>query len=117
MMDAPPVAEDPDSEVDLSDAEEAEEETVKGKAFTEKSGRIPSPLRELHDPQANAKFEEYYMRLITTEFGDDLNALRQAKDFGDKSLPMLVRALRQGVNIFDKEERRVVIGGGSGSTQ
>lgn len=46
MMDAPPVAEDPDSEVDLSDAEEAEEETVKGKAFTEKVQLAPSYERD-----------------------------------------------------------------------
>lgn len=77
---------------------------------TLQSGRIPSPLRDLHDPQADARFEEYYMRLLTTEFGDDLNSVRLSKDFGDKSLPMLVRALRQGVNIFNAEEKRVVVG-------
>ena len=73
---------------------------------------MPSPLRELHDPEAEARFEEYYMRQLTSEFGDDLNAVRQARDFGEKSLPMLVKALRQGVNIFDTEEKRVVVGGG-----
>lgn len=71
---------------------------------------MPEPLRELHDPQAEAKFEEYYMRQLTTEFGDDLNAVRLSKDFGDNSLPMLVRALRQGVNIFNAEEKRTVTG-------
>lgn len=55
------------------------------------------------------KFEEYYMRLITEEFGDDLNNVREAKDFGDNSLPMLIRALRQGVNIFDSGEKRAVV--------
>lgn len=49
------------------------------------------------------------MRLITEEFGDDLNSVREAKDFGDKSLPMLVRALQQGVNIFDPAEKRAVL--------
>jgi ribosome assembly protein 3 len=51
------------------------------------------------------------MRLMTTEFGDDLNSVRMSKDFGDKSLPMLVRALKQGVNIFDADEKRMVVGG------
>ena len=50
------------------------------------------------------------MRQLTTEFGDDLNAVRLSKDFGDNSLPMLVRALRQGVNIFNAEEKRTVTG-------
>lgn len=76
---------------------------------TKQGGRIPSPLLDIHDPQADAKFEEYYMRLITEEFGDDLNNVREAKDFEDRSLPMLVRALRQGVNIFNPEEKRAAL--------
>lgn len=49
------------------------------------------------------------MRLMTEEFGDDLNKIREAKDFEDKSLPMLILALKQGVNIFDVEEKRSVV--------
>lgn len=51
------------------------------------------------------------MQLITGEFGEELNAIRQAKDFNDRSLPMLVRALKQGVNIFGEEEKRAVLEG------
>jgi ribosome assembly protein 3 len=57
------------------------------------------------------------MNLITSEFGDDLNNLRMAKDFNDKSLAMLVHSLKQGVNIFDPEEKRIVLGGGGGGAQ
>lgn len=92
-----------------------EDEVVTKKILTEKSGTIPSQLRDLQDPQAAARFEEYYMHLITAEFGDDLDSLRQSKDFSEKSLPMLVRALKQGVNIFEPEEMRVAIGGGGGA--
>ncbi|KAA8909790.1 ribosome-assembly protein 3-domain-containing protein [Sphaerosporella brunnea] len=81
------------------------------RVLSEKSGRIPSPVRDLHDPQSATRFEEYYMRLLTTEFGDDLNSVRMSKDFSDKSLPMLVRALKQGVNIFDADEKRIAVGG------
>ncbi|KAF8537103.1 ribosome-assembly protein 3-domain-containing protein [Trichophaea hybrida] len=120
MEDAPPI-------IERSESEEEEEEGIKQtKAFTEKSGRIPSPLRDLYDPDAEAKFEEYYMRLVTEEFGDDLNELRMAPDFTDKSLQMLVLALKQGVNIYsaedkqivlaslEEEERRAAAGGGGG---
>ncbi|KAF8250076.1 hypothetical protein K440DRAFT_640245 [Wilcoxina mikolae CBS 423.85] len=108
MEDAPPITERSESE---EEEEEEEDEGIKPttKAFTEKSGRIPSPLRDLHDPDAEAKFEEYYMRLVTEEFGDDLNELRMAPDFTDKSLPMLVLALRQGVNIYSAEDKRIVL--------
>ena len=74
------------------------------------SSTIPSTLRDLHDPLAAARFEEYYMHQLTSEFGDDLNAVRLSKDFGANSLPMLVRALKQGINIFDVGEKRVVVG-------
>jgi hypothetical protein len=40
-----------------------------------------------------------------------------AKDFNDKSLAMLVHSLKQGVNIFDPEEKRIVLGGGGGGAQ
>jgi ribosome assembly protein 3 len=81
-----------------------------------KNGRIPSPLRDLHDSRAAAKFEEYYMKQLTSEFGDDLDKVRGTKDFSDRSLPMLVRALRMGVNIFDEAEKRVVIREGTTTT-
>lgn len=61
------------------------------------------------------------MTQLTREFGDDLNSVREAKDFTDRSLPMLVRALRMGIDIFDEAEKRAIIkestggGGGSGS--
>lgn len=67
-------------------------------------------MRNLHDKDVDARFEEYYLKLITEEFGDELNELRHAKDFGDKSLPMLIRALKSGANIFSQEERRTVLG-------
>lgn len=49
------------------------------------------------------------MRLITTEFADSLDEIRKAQDFGDGSLPMLVRQLKQGVNIFKGSEKETVV--------
>ena len=72
--------------------------------------------RSRHDP-----FREYYMSIITEEFGDDLDTLRkvcqflamvniQDKSFNEKlSLPILIRALEQGQNIFDPEERKLIL--------
>lgn len=74
------------------------------------SGRIPPQLRNFHDPLAASRFEEYYLNLVTQEFGDDLYSIRDAKDFDPaRSMPMLVRALKQGVNIFDPDEKRMLI--------
>lgn len=52
------------------------------------------------------------MKLVTSEFGDDLDAVRKAKDFeegGVRSLGVLVRALESGVNVFDEDEMRSVV--------
>lgn len=49
------------------------------------------------------------MQLITSEFGEELNQVRKAKDFNERSLPMLVRALKMGVNVFEMGEKKTVV--------
>lgn len=52
-------------------------------------------------------FEDVYLQQITLEFADDIDKIRQASDFKEeKSLPVLVAALKQGANIYTEEERR-----------
>ncbi|TGZ85365.1 hypothetical protein EX30DRAFT_337731 [Ascodesmis nigricans] len=93
-----------------SSSDEEEDQTAADSSHTEKSGRIPPQLRNFHDPLAASRFEEYYLNLVTQEFGDDLYSIRDAKDFDPaRSMPMLVRALKQGVNIFDPDEKRMLI--------
>jgi ribosome assembly protein 3 len=64
-----------------------------------------APLQE--EEQVDADFKSRYMRLITSQFADDLDKLRQADDFKDSSLPLLVKALEQGIYCFEPEERKV----------
>jgi len=52
------------------------------------------------------------MRRVTTELADDLDKVRNAKDFEESSLPILIHALQQGQELFSTEERAVVMGGG-----
>ncbi|KAF3908420.1 hypothetical protein ABW21_db0201474 [Orbilia brochopaga] len=74
---------------------------------------IPPELRSLASQTTERQFEEYYMKKLTEEFGDDLNAVRQSKDFTARSVPMLVRAMKGGVKGFDDSEMQGVIGGGT----
>ncbi|MCJ1224113.1 hypothetical protein MMC12_000756 [Toensbergia leucococca] len=55
-------------------------------------------------------FESFYLQKVTAEFADDLDRVRNAEDFRDKSLPLLINALKQGASIFSEEERRKVMG-------
>lgn len=51
-------------------------------------------------------FEDFYLQQITKEFADDIDKIRQASDFKESSLPVLVAALKQGATIYTEEERR-----------
>ena len=54
-------------------------------------------------------FENYYLRQITAEFADEIEKLRDAKDFKESSVPMLVQALKQGAVGFSEEEKGIVM--------
>lgn len=59
------------------------------------------------------KFNEYYLNLMTTGFGEDLNAVRSSKDFTPASMPIIIRALKEGINMFDKEQRDLILSTGN----
>lgn len=54
----------------------------------------------------NDSFEDFYLQQITHEFADDLDKIRKASDFKERSLSVLVAALKQGASIYSEEERR-----------
>ena len=57
-------------------------------------------------------FEAWYLRAVTEQYANDLDKVRQAPDFKDSSVSILVKALRQGAEIYGKRDRDVVMGGG-----
>lgn len=58
------------------------------------------------DPKITAAFRGYYMQRLAAEFADDLDQMRNAEDFNDAALPVLVKALEQGVAMFTAEEQK-----------
>lgn len=57
-------------------------------------------------------FTEHYLGLVTGRgsFGDDLDQLRASNDFGGAaSMPLLIAALKEGVNMFDAEQRNLIL--------
>ncbi|OCL11621.1 hypothetical protein AOQ84DRAFT_183401 [Glonium stellatum] len=54
--------------------------------------------------QQQESFSSFYLRKVTSELADDLDKVRQSSDFNDRSLPMLIHALKQGESIFGKDE-------------
>ena len=55
-------------------------------------------------------FESYYLQKVTSEFADDLDRVRNASDFNDKSLPILIASLKQGTSIYSGEEKWTFMG-------
>ncbi|KAI9691213.1 MAG: cell separation during budding [Bathelium mastoideum] len=57
------------------------------------------------DEAAEEAFKKFYLRKVTEELAEDLDKARSASDFSERSLPILIEALQQGVKTFSKEER------------
>ncbi|KAL5415976.1 hypothetical protein PMIN03_002377 [Paraphaeosphaeria minitans] len=57
-------------------------------------------------PKDPEEFSAIYLKKITTELADDLVKVRDAQDFKDSSLKMLIHALKQGSSIYSAEEKR-----------
>ncbi len=55
-------------------------------------------------------FAAFYLKKVTAELGEDLDKIRQAKDFNDSSLPLLIHALQQGAALFSEEEQAIILG-------
>lgn len=83
------------------------------KPFLLLSHLFPQPQRQVmtatpksEEATDNDSFEDFYLQQITHEFAEDLDKIRKASDFKERSLPVLVAALKQGASSYTEEERR-----------
>lgn len=79
-------------------------------AAEQKTTRVLPPLFRIEGQNVdNDDFSRLYMETLTEEFSADLDKLRKSKDFTEPSLPLLVKALKEGVNIFSDSQRQAVL--------
>lgn len=57
-----------------------------------------------------AEFNSYYLQRATKEFGEDLDKVRNADDFKNDGIAMLIHALQQGTAMFSEEDQRRILG-------
>jgi len=57
------------------------------------------------------ELEIWYLQQLTSQYANDLEKLRNAPDFKDASVPILIHALKQGAYAFAEGQRAVVLGG------
>ncbi|RKF64622.1 putative ribosome assembly protein 3 protein [Erysiphe neolycopersici] len=65
--------------------------------------------KAMTDDEISAAFAEFYLKNVTNEFADDLDQLRNADDFKEDSIPVLISALQQGTSLFSIEEQRRIV--------
>ncbi|KAK3715553.1 hypothetical protein LTR37_007041 [Vermiconidia calcicola] len=70
---------------------------------------VSAPPQSQRVMNPNQAFEDFYLKQATKEFANDLDKLRSAADFNERSVPILIAALKQGTTCF-KEEERIKIG-------
>ena len=59
----------------------------------------------ISESAAEESFQSFYLRKVAEELAEDLDKARSASDFSERSLPILIQALQQGIGVFSKEER------------
>ena len=76
-----------------------------------------SDSKSPQEPESDARtthqeedFSQFYLRNVTAALADDLDKVRAASDFSDEKVGMLIRALKQGEEIFSEEEKRRIVG-------
>lgn len=50
-----------------------------------------------------------YLELVFQNYGEDINALREAPDFTTKSLVLLANVLKDGTNMFDTDNLKTIL--------
>ncbi|BFZ59331.1 hypothetical protein YB2330_000339 [Saitoella coloradoensis] len=104
---------DQDQDEDMKDvgAEEKAQPVRRKHVADDERLDLPEPIATLddRDPALAERFKDYYMNLVTEEFGDELNKIREESTFNERSLPMLIRSLQSGTNIFSGEEKELFL--------
>ena len=62
-------------------------------------------------PPPKEDFESYYIKRVTAEFADDIDKLRNAPDFSEASVPVLIEALKETSRGFSEKEKEMVMKG------
>ncbi|KAL8684052.1 MAG: hypothetical protein Q9186_000082 [Xanthomendoza sp. 1 TL-2023] len=72
---------------------------------------LPIPTEQPTSSAEKTDFEAFYLKQVTAEFADDLDKLRNASDFNDNSLPILIDALKCTARTYSEEEKAEVMYG------
>ncbi|KAL5389910.1 hypothetical protein PMIN06_009592 [Paraphaeosphaeria minitans] len=95
------------TKVEVSSSSESDSDTHQQNIKqSKKTNKVVVAAKAKALPKDPEEFSAIYLKKITTELADDLVKVRDAQDFKDSSLKMLIHALKQGSSIYSAEEKR-----------
>lgn len=65
--------------------------------------------KKMSDAEVSSAFTSYYLQRATKEFAEDLDKIRNADDFKNDAIPVLVNALSQGTSVFSPADQRRIV--------
>lgn len=65
--------------------------------------------QQMSDAEVLAAFTSYYLQRATQELSEDLDKIRNADDFRNDAIPILVNALSQGTSMFSPADQRKIM--------
>lgn len=68
-----------------------------------------SKVKQLSDQEVSSAFTSYYLQQATKEFAEDLDKIRNADDFKNDAIPILINALSQGTALFSSADQRRIV--------
>ncbi|KAJ4406968.1 hypothetical protein N0V82_010008 [Gnomoniopsis sp. IMI 355080] len=65
--------------------------------------------KHMSDEEVSVAFTSFYLQRATQEFSEDLDKVRNADDFRNDAIPVLVNALSQGTSMFSSADQRRIV--------
>lgn len=65
--------------------------------------------KQMREEEVSAAFTSFYLQRATQEFSEDLDKIRNADDFRNDAIPILINALSQGTSMFSPADQRRIV--------
>lgn len=78
-------------------------------AGNENVQKLASAQTSFPSGKSKAALKQQYLGVMFENYGEDINKLRQAPDFTNKSLVLLANVLKEGSNMFDTDSLEAIL--------
>lgn len=79
------------------------------KTLEEDSKKLSSAVESQSTNKTNTENKNAYLNMMFENYGEEINSLRNAPDFTNKSLVMLANVLKDGTSMFDVDTLKTIL--------